>query len=338
MARSALKRIKLPLKTSLITTAIILFLGFCNTVFAASGDDTSVVTDKEFDYLPKWGIKVEVSFSNEMLVQHKARLLSLIDSAFVSYSKMFGGPPKKLDGLPYDRLTVNVDDNISYEADPEILDIGVHDKLLFGFYSWELAVIHEVLHLWSAETFRYADGREQWFNEGVSEYLTLRLGAKLGLIVPEKIVSTFAAPIATYLTANGVGKVSLRKAGSSDQLKRDHYFLVYHGGYVVGLVLDHQIRLRSNGTANIEDLMRSLYRTNSRDEPYSMQTLIRSIRKSTGLDFTAFFERYVDGLEVIPVGSFFDIGMLELFLQYGVAIDDKDQKVLKDMLTFNKDT
>lgn len=47
-----------------------------------------------------------------------------------------------------------------------------------------------------------------------------------------------------------------------------------------------------------------------------------------------FFERYVDGPEIIPVGSYFDIGMLEIFQQYGVDVKDENQKTLSQMLSF----
>lgn len=182
--------------------------------------------------LPEWGIDVHLNFHDEGLQENKSRLLSLIDSAFVHYSELFGGAPKKVNGEPYDRLTVNVHSMMTYEADPEVIDIGIHDRKLYGFYSWELGVLHEMLHLWNGETYRYANAKEQWFNEGVSEYLTFRLGAKLGIIPEDKVLSTFASPIGSYLSAKGIGEISLREAGSTDQLKREHYFIVYHGGYV----------------------------------------------------------------------------------------------------------
>jgi len=290
--------------------------------------------EKKVDVLPIWGIDVYINFKVENLDQNKQRLLSLIDSAFVHYSRLFGGPPKKLNGESYDRLTVNVHNTLTYEADPEIIDVGIHNKKLFGFYTWELGVIHEMLHLWSGETFKYADNREQWFNEGASDYLTLRLGAALGIIPEDRILSTFAAPISTYLSAKGIGTISLREAGSTDQLKRDHYFIVYHGGYVAALVLDHQIRLKSKGQASLDDLMHKLYQSNSRTKPYTMESLLTSLHESTSVDFTAFFEKHIDGSEIIPIGSYFDIGMLELFNQYGVEVTDENQRVLKKMLMF----
>ena len=290
------------------------------------------------DVLPIWGIEVQVNFKAENLTQNKQRLLSLIDAAFVNYSELFGGPPKKLNGDPYDKLTVNVYDDLTFEADPEVIDIGIHDKMPFGFYRWELGVVHEMIHLWSAETFRYADGREQWFNEGIGDYLAFRLAAKLGIIPKDKILSTFAAPIATYLSATGIGEISLRQAGSSALLKRQHYFLVYHGGYVAGLVLDHQIRLKSNGKASLDDLMRNLYLANSRSKTYSMESLLSSLSESTSIDFSTFFDRYIDGSEIIPVGSYFDIGMLEIFKQYGMEVTDQNQRTLEQMLSFVDDS
>ena len=296
---------------------------------------TTAYADKKADVLPVWGIDVYVNFKDENLTQNKQRLLELIDSAYVNYSELFGGPPKKLNSEPYDHLTVNVYSTATYEADPEVIDIGIHNKKLFGYYSWELGVLHELIHLWSAETFRYADGREQWFNEGVGNYLTLRLGAKLGVIPKDQILSTFAMPISTYLSGKGIGEISLRKAGSTGKLKQEHYFIVYHGGYVAALIIDHQLRLNSKGKANLNGLMPKLYQSHSRSNPYTMESLLKLLNEATSADFSAFFARYIDGPEIIPIGSYFDIGMLEIFNEYGIKVEDEKQQVLKEMLTFS---
>lgn len=191
------------------------------------------------------------------------------------------------------------------------------------------------MHLWSAETFRHVDDQEQWFNEGVTEYLTYRIAAKLGLIEKKDVLTVFAKPISTYLSAKGIGEYSLRSAAKTSELKKQHYFLVYHGGFTAGMIIDHQIRVRSDREFTIETLMKGLYKTHSRNNRYSSDSILKLINDITESDFSDFFERYIYGNEVIPVGSYFDIGRLMLN-EIGAPIGEKEQQILQEMLTFEK--
>lgn len=303
-------------------------------IFALFDSTAAVAKSENFDILPMSKLIISIEYMDESLRKYEPRLKFLIDKAYVEYTELFDGPAKKLDGIPYDHLTIRVTHGFSGEANPETIELGISDIELYGFYGWEMIVLHEVLHFWNAETFRYADNREQWFNEGVSEYLTFRLAAKIGVISKEEIIDAFAKPIGSYLSAEGIGRLSLRKAASTDELKRQHYFLIYHGGYVVGMVLDHQIRLKSNGTKSLTDLMREIYRSNSRSEPYSKTSLIDSLSNSAAQDYSQFFDDYIDGTEIIPVGSFFDIGRLGLSQKFGLDVEDPNQVILLEMLTF----
>lgn len=296
----------------------------------------SLAQTNETVELPKSKIELTIEFTNDSALTYKNRLIELVDTALAEYTNLFGGPPKKLNGDAYDKLTIKLtkrSKGLGGEADPEYIDLRVSETKVFGFYDWEMAVLHEVLHLWSAETFRYADDQDQWFNEGVTEYLAQRLAAKLGIIKQEEILSIFSRPIGTYLSAKGVGELSLRNAGGTDKLKKEHFLLVYHGGFVVGMVLDHQIRSKSKGKFSLDTLMSELYRTHSRKNPYSSSSILKLIKQSMNLDFDQFFERHVYGNQIIPVGQYFDIGALSLS-QRGKPITEERQKVLFDMLTF----
>ena len=306
--------------------AFIVFVLFSTSSFAAK--------NHEIFELPKSNIRLKLELSDDNILAHKDRLVSLVDTALEEYTTLFGGLPQKINGNAYTDLHIVVSEGFGGEADPEFIELRISDIKLFGFYNWEMLLLHELLHLWSAETFRYADDKEQWFNEGVSEYLTFRLAAKLGIIKKENVLDAFSRPIGTYLSAKGIGKYSLRSAASTDQLKRRHYFLVYHGGFVAGMVLDHQIRSRSAGKFTLYDLMKGLYKSHSRDDPYSSDSILALLNKSMGLDFNGFFKRHIHGNQIIPVGRYFDIGRLNFSQQFGIPISDHEQQVLSDMLTF----
>ena len=91
------------------------------------------------------------------------------------------------------------------EADPEFIELrNISDRKLFGFLGWEIGLLHEMLHLWSAKS---------------------------------------------------IGEVSLSGAAKTSDMKRDHYFLIYHGDFVAGMILDHQIRAQSDSEFTLDDLI-----------------------------------------------------------------------------------
>lgn len=304
-----------------------------SSLFFASFSDAKNIENHE---LPKSKLTLELEFSDESAKSSKDKIISLVDAYLFEGEQLFGGPPKKLSGDSYTRLRIKLSNSgFGGETDPEFIELrSVNDKKLFGFYGWEISLLHEVLHLWSGETFKYADSQEQWFNEGVTEYLTYRIAAKLGLIEKDNVLNAFSKPIGTYLSAKGIGKYSLRGSARTDELKKEHYFLVYHGGFTAGMVLDHQIRMRSNGEFTLDRLMSDLYKTHSREKPYSTDSILELIKESTKIDFSHFFKQYIYGSEIIPVGNYFDIGWL-IFNEIGAPIGGKEQQSLADMLTFD---
>ncbi len=273
-------------------------------------------------------IRVSLHFQDNQSSKYADRLTELITIAFCEYSNLFGGPPKRADGQPYSSLRVDVERGLGGEANAQHLKLAISDKKMFGFYNWEMVVLHELFHLWSAETFRYADDSEQWFNEGVTEYYTFRTAAKFGILARDKVIDAFVTPIGYYLSANGLGQLSLRQAGSTKERKKNHYFLVYHGGFTVGLLLNQQIRTKTSGKMSLDNLLKHLYTHYSVENRYTMNALVISLRQSTSLDFSSFFRRYVDGTEIIPVGEFVDLGAL----YFKLALEPKNLKESEETL------
>ena len=174
----------------------------------------------------------------------------------------------------------------------------------FGFGSWQTLLLHELFHLWSAESFRYKDGREHWFNEGVTEYYAFKAAVQLGLVSAEDMLSKAAFPIGYYSASEGIGKISMREAGKTNNTKFDNYFLVYHGGWVVAMIIDREIRERTGGEKSLDDLMRWMYEHFPRHQKlYTFSDIINGLKTVTNSDYTDFLSRYVDGVERIPVSE-----------------------------------
>lgn len=240
------------------------------------------------------------------------------------FTGIFNGPPRGPAGRPGLALTVNLSTGVAGEgdSDPGVVTVVAGERPVFGFYTWQLTLLHELFHLWSAESFRYRDDREQWFNEGAAEYYTLRTATRRGLVAPEASPAIAAAAAGFYTSAPGLGRISLREAGSTPANKREHYFLVYHGGWMAATMLDVDIRRRTGGKRSLDDLMRWLYANrDAQSRRYGLPDLVAGLEASTGLDHAGFMARYVDGREALPLREYLDLGDAALGTYRHLALD-----------------
>lgn len=243
-------------------------------------------------------MQVTVQYADRVPAAIHAELRRTLRGALERYQALFGAPPRAGPAL---RLEVSSAEDGSGEADSGIIRLVVGRRPASGFHDWRLTLLHEAFHLWNAESFRSADGRELWFDEGASEYYALQTAVRLGL-VPASSATVIADTVrARYLAASGLGRISLRDAGTTDELRREHHVLVHHGGWVAVRQLDRDIRSHSHEQKSLDDLMRALFRGFDADRHrYTMTDLIAQIDALTGDDFRPFFRRYIDGTDTLP--------------------------------------
>jgi len=250
------------------------------------------------------GLAINYQFMDDASANLETELNALITRAFAIYTELFNGLPRDKQGKEYSEFTLHVKQgtNMGGEADPGIIMLTWNNKQLFGLASWQTLLLHELFHLWSAESFRYEDGREHWFNEGFAEYYAYKTAVQLGLISERDMLSFAAIPIGHYFSSLGLRNISMRNAGKHNKTKFENYFLVYHGGWVVAMVLDHDIRKRTNDKANLDDLMRWMYTNFPREKSlYNIGDIIAGLNQLTKFDYHDFFELYVDGTEPLPL-------------------------------------
>lgn len=249
-------------------------------------------------------VRLTLEFSQPEAAKYQDEVIQLADHAFSQHKKLFGGLPRDLQGKPYRdvKVSINLAEQIGGDADPGEVSLTIADNGLFGYASWQTVLIHELFHLWNAESFRYADNREQWFNEGVTDFYTYQTAARLGLLTPQQALQIAALPVGYYSSFENTGKLSMREATINKHSKIDNYFLVYNGGWVTGMLLDRDIRQRSQGQYSLDNLMRWLYRNYPRHErSYSMEDIVLGLQQSCQLDFADFFKRYIDGKQLLPL-------------------------------------
>jgi predicted metalloprotease with PDZ domain len=277
-------------------------------------------------------VDVRIEYADEAAATVDSVVRDLVPRALEEYRRLFGGMPKDASGEEIVDLRIELSRAPRGEgnSDPGVVQVAMGDEPMFGFYDWQQVLLHELFHLWSAETFRYGTDAEQWFNEGAAELYALRTAARLGLIEPERVPANAATLVGFYLTSRNVERLSMREAGSTPENKRENYFLVYDGGFTAALVLDYEIRRRTEGRRSLDDLMRWLYvHFDAGERRYGMDDLVRGLRETGAGEFADFFSRHVDGRESIPVWRHLDLGRMSLELTRN-AVRPAEQRQVTD--------
>lgn len=155
---------------------------------------------------------------------------------------------------------------------------------------------HEIVHLWQ----RY--DAPPWFQEGVNDYMALRLAREAGLVEE----SAYAAQLSAIDSAYRANPNSL--AWSFDDERREGLAfgtsdarLAYRKGAVVGLALDREIRLRTGGQADLATLWREMNaRARWGHVAWSDADIASRSAAITGGSMEVFFDRFVGGRGAIP--------------------------------------
>lgn len=287
----------MPSKYVLAFLVIFVLFTSCSSIQAKELTEKSVEAEH---------IKINYRFLDHNSVNKEAEITELVSQAFAVYTKLFGGLPRDLSGSEYSDISIQVKQgkHLGGEADPKVIMLTWSQGDTFGYGDWKTILLHEVFHLWNAESIRYKDGREHWFNEGFTEYYAMKTAVQLGLISHEEAISIAALPIGYYSASKGLGKISMREAGANNNTKFDNYFLIYHGGWVVAMILDQEIRFKTNGTKSLDDLMSFMYKNYPRHKKlYGIEDILLSLKESTGINFTDFLNKYVIGVQTIPISN-----------------------------------
>jgi hypothetical protein len=154
---------------------------------------------------------------------------------------------------------------------------------------------HEIVHQW--QRFDAA----MWFQEGVNDYMGLRLANEAGLIGDERLAQILGGIDSVYRTHPRRESWSFadeeREAqpfGPSDE------YLGYRKGALVGLALDRELRLRTGGEIDLATLWRDMNRRTAWGHVRWSDAEISSRAAAlAGGSMDPFFARYVDGTETL---------------------------------------
>jgi hypothetical protein len=123
------------------------------------------------------------------------------------------------------------------------------------------SLTHELFHLWVPNGLAL-EGEYDWFYEGFTNYLALRVGMRRGQLTFNDYLNTLGLEFDAYRAARGATEASLveasqkRWAGSSS--------LVYHKGMLVAYLYDLTLMRATAGKRSLEDAYPELFRRHAR--------------------------------------------------------------------------
>jgi predicted metalloprotease with PDZ domain len=178
-------------------------------------------------------------------------------------------------------------------------------------------VAHEYFHLWNVKRIRpdalgpfdYTQEnytRLLWVAEGVTSYYDNLLVRRAGLMTDRQYLDIIAKAAEDLQRTPGRLRQSLEESSfdawieyyRQDENTVNTAISYYDKGALVGLLLDLEIRRRTNGARSLDDVMRALYDDfYKKDRNYTPEDFQRASERVAGAGLDEFFRRYVRGRE-----------------------------------------
>jgi predicted metalloprotease with PDZ domain len=179
-------------------------------------------------------------------------------------------------------------------------------------------ISHEFFHLWNVKRihssllgpFDYTKGVKTsslWLSEGITDYYAHALLARNGLVSSDKFLSDVRDWYGNYRRSAAVSNKSLEEISkAASDFEMENFVVLYTKGPLVGLMLDLEIRHRTNNKKSLDDVMRALNEDAKKQDHFKDDELIAKMGKIVGLDLTDFHKRYVAGTDSIHLEDVLD--------------------------------
>jgi len=195
-------------------------------------------------------------------------------------------------------------------------------------------VSHEMFHTWNVKQLRPADlkpydyahedyTRLLWLVEGATSYYDDLCLVRAGLQSPDAFIGAIEGMIASELGRPGWKEQSLEESSFDAWIKFNKTtpdspnttVSFYSKGALVSLLLDLEIRSRTENRASFDDLFRTMYQRFPIGGPgYTTQDVLDTLQEISGSSFNEFFEGYIAGTAVPEFDRYFGVVGLECVL------------------------
>ena len=175
--------------------------------------------------------------------------------------------------------------------------------------SWSNTIAHELFHIWVGHRVKMDDwAASQWFSEGVTEYMANTTLARTEVIDQRQILHLMQNHGLLYMRyryrwGTPYEPLSLIEAGEN---KSQYNAAIYNGGWVAAFCLDVLLREATENRVGLVDLMRQLDTDfGDGDEKVTLEQVLERAVSLGGPRISDFYDRYVAGVEMIPLQDFF---------------------------------
>ncbi|WP_297707922.1 hypothetical protein [uncultured Eudoraea sp.] len=198
---------------------------------------------------------------------------------------------------------------------------------------WANTMSHEIFHYWLGGKIDAKDwASSQWFSEGTTELFANLSLIRNSIITEQQFFNLLQKHLVLYQSfrykwGTPYEEISLIEAGSN---KSEYNAAIYDAGTVTALCMDIEIRTQTNNAKSMEDVLKILY-AKSKSEKYTIEHVIEICSSLTGNDWTSFYNKYINGIEFLPLSESFKKAGLNLIIsQAGVHIkNDENAKGLE---------
>lgn len=161
------------------------------------------------------------------------------------------------------------------------------------------SLTHELFHLWVPNGLAL-EGEYDWFYEGFTNYLALRVAMRRGQLTFNDYLNTLGLEFDAYRVARGTKESSLIEA--SQRRWAGAASLIYHKGALVAFLYDLTLRRATSGKSSLEDAYPELLRRHARGgaRVEGNRALIELLGMAGMSDFVS---RYVIGSDEINLSQ-----------------------------------
>lgn len=174
---------------------------------------------------------------------------------------------------------------------------------------------HEFFHIVTplfihSEEIHYFDftnpqmSKHLWLYEGVTEYAAKHVQVKYGLYSLNTFLDEMGKKVRTsFRYKDGYSLVELSENCLQEEYLKE-YNNIYQKGALTAMCLDLQLLKSSNGSYDLQNLMRDLSQEYGIDKPFQDDKLFDKIIELTYPSVKDFIEKYIQGIEKIPYDEF----------------------------------
>ncbi|HEY2904035.1 MAG TPA: PDZ domain-containing protein [Polyangia bacterium] len=248
------------------------------------------------------------------------RLVDILRRVVTTTAGIFGGYPFKRYLFIVHALPVHTG-GLEHKASVTMDIAGLSFEDETGYQRFADLAAHEFFHVWNVKRIRdrvlgpfdYTGEnytRLLWFHEGFTDYLANVIIQRAGVLSEAQFWKWIAEDFPKYANRPGRNVTPLDELSFEAWIKlykpaENHVndtVSYYEKGLWAGLVLDLKLRARTGGARGLPDVFRRLWdRFGAHDRPIDEADVRAATAAVAGASMDDFFERYIHGLDELPV-------------------------------------